>query len=322
MSADRTLLPPSGRLGALAWLAPAYVVHLTARPFRRHLGATAGVGFRARHSAASLDAWFGRVVSAYGRLARIRLRRSSGPLTVRYVRLAAALNREFEHRLATGRPLDFGELCAAPIVASVIEQWRHFTAAHGAGSEVTEFLSAADVIEDYDRYVAFTTTDGFAGDPALQMESIRLDSGGYLARLVRLVGSFNGRTTAPALLGQFHDLGVAAKLTDELTDLATDHLEGRYNLLLALLEQEPAEGTAVLARLDSSLPMPVAWWLQSAPVTFARFATLYRQHQCRLQAPELRRACDATMLRALGGPRRRRSAPSHHVSEPPQQAWR
>lgn len=232
------------------------------------------------------------------------------------------LNQEFEHRLATGRPLDLAGLCAAPIVAARVAQWRRFAATHAAAPDVVEFLSGEDVADDYDRYVAVTTRAGFTADPDLQLESIRLDSGGYLARLVRLVGRFNGRHTAPDLLQQFHDLGVAAKLTDELTDIATDHAEGRYNLLLGLLGQEPGELAAVLSQLNGSLPMPVAWWQESAPLTFARFTALYGEYHGRLRSPDLQRACDATMLRALGGPRRQRRGPGRHVAEPPQEAWR
>jgi hypothetical protein len=241
---------------------------------------------------------------------------------MRYVRLAAALNREFEHRLATGQPLDFAGLCAAPLVAARVAQWRRFAVTHAAAPDVVEFLSNEDVTDDYDRYVVVTTRDGFSADPELQLESIQLDSGGYLARLVRLVGRFNGRSTAPDLLQQFHDLGIAAKLTDELTDLATDYAEGRYNLLLALLGQEPGELAAVLPRLNGSLPMPIARWREFAPLTLARFARLYGEYYGRLRSLDLRRACDATMLRALSGPKYRRRGPRRHVSEPPQEAWR
>lgn len=325
MSAEATALRWPGRLGVLAQLAPTYLVHLTLRPFRRDLAdapVPADARRSARHSAAALDAWFGQVLGTYARLAGIRLCRESGPFAMRYVRLAAALNREFEHRLATGQPLDFAGLCAAPLVAARVAQWRCFAVTHTAAPDVVEFLSSEDVTDDYDRYVAVTTRDGFAADPELQMESIRLDSGGYLARLIRLVGRFNSRSTTPHLLQQFHDLGIAAKLTDELTDLATDHAEGRYNLLLALLGQEPGELAAVLPRLNGSLPMPLAWWRESAPLTFARFAALYGEYHGRLRSPDLKRACDATMLRALGGPKHQRRGPSRHVSEPPHGAWR
>jgi hypothetical protein len=235
----------------------------------------------------------------------------------------AALNREYEHRLATGQTLRLREVAANALVATHIDAWEQFTARYTREPAVINFLSCDDLAADYDRYVAVTTRADFNTNVKLQIESIRLDSGGYLARLVRLVGQFNDRRPEPGILEEFVHLGMAAKFADELADLATDHSEGRYNLLLALLQHDPEERAGVMLRLERSLPMPVSWWLEYAPRSFERFTTMYEGYYRRLRSPELRRICDATMLRALRGPKRRQSArAAQHVSESPRDSWR
>jgi len=324
---DGICLGRTRRAVLLAQLAPSYMLHMASRRYRRQLREASPPGAveraRTRHSAAALDAWVSQLLSAYSDVTRSRLRRESGPLAVRYIRLMAAMNREYEYRLATRQTLKLDEVCASPLIAAGIQEWERFSASHTDQPGIIGFLACADFTQDYAEYVTVTTREGFNTDVGLQMESISLDSGGYLARLVRLIGEFNDGLPAVDVLRQVHDLGIAAKLTDEFTDLATDYSEGRYNLLLAMLQQEPDESAYVMRRLKSLLPMPLVWWQREAPRTFGQFTCLYQQYYLRLRSPNLRRVCDTTMLRAMSGPKRRHGArPAQRVSEPPRDPWR
>ncbi|MGW5151869.1 hypothetical protein [Rhodococcus koreensis] len=315
------------RFQLVAPLVPAYVLHLTLRPYRRDLteprAPSLAGRIRARNSAAALDAWVHTLIHAYSKLAGIRLRKESGHLAIRYMRLMAAINREFEYRLSTDQTVRLECVLAQSLVASHVDQWRRFTTRHSRDLSIIDFLSQSELIDDYDRYVAVTTQDGFPSSIDLHLESIWLDSGGYLARLVRLIGEFSGRPTAPDVLAEFRTLGMAAKFADDFADLATDHAEGRYNLLLTLLQQEPAEHAAVMSSLERSLPLQPQWWLAHAPRSFGRFSAMYEEHYTRLRSPRLRRICDVTTLRAARGPRPQQNArPGQHVTEPPCESWR
>jgi hypothetical protein len=308
-------------------LAPIYLLHFILRPYRKGLAGPAARRLadriRARNSATALDAWVHALLRAYSKLTGVRLSKESGRLAIRYMRLMAAMNREFEYRLATGQTVQLERVLAQPLVASHVDEWRRFTARHSRDPAIIDFLSHGELVDDYDRYVAVTTQKGFTGSIDLQLESIWLDSGGYLARLVRLVGEFSGRPTTPDVLEEFRTLGMAAKFADEFADLVTDHAEGRYNLLLTLLRQEPAEHAAVLTSLEQSLPLPHQWWLAQAPRSFGRFFAMYAEHYGRLRSPRLRGICDVTTLRTTRGPKRQQSARlGQRVTEAPRESWR
>jgi hypothetical protein len=308
-------------------LIPRYMIHFTLRPYRRSLPAAPhrdiAARLNGRHSAASLDTWVDRLLRFYPEVAGYSVKRDSGELAIHYMRLAAALNREYEHRLATGKSLRLDQLLNEPLVSSRLMEWERFTKKHTEDSNVVNFMLGDDVISDYDSYVSITTQPGFATDPDLQIQSIRLDSGGYLMRLARLIDMFNGRQAGPGAPKEYFNLGVAAKFADELADLAIDRSEGRYNLVLALLNKHPDEHSLVTARLECALPIPVGWWLEFAPQTFKEFSVMFQSYYDGLRSRELRRICDASMLRARRGPKLRQSARAwQHVSEPPSQPWR
>jgi hypothetical protein len=320
-------LSATRRLQTLTPLIPGYMLHLTLRPYRKGLAAaplpSAAARLRGRHAAASLDVWVDQLLSAYPKVAGYKVRRESGPLAIRYIRLMAALNREYEHRLATGQTLRLEQAIEAPLVADQIGEWEQFTAQYTQDPVVVKFMSGDDLVGDYNRYIAVTTQANFTTNLSLQIESIRLDSGGYLARLARLIDSFNERQSEPDVLEEFFLLGMAAKFADELADLATDRAEGRYNLLHALLYQHPKEHAGVMFRLERALPLPVSWWQECAPRSFGQFSRMFEGYYRRLRSPELQRICDATMLRALRGPKKHQSARvQQHVSEPPRDSWR
>jgi hypothetical protein len=306
---------------------PGYMLHFTVRPYREQITAAFPHGLPARlsgrHAAASLDAWVGQLLSAYPEVAGYSVKKGSGQLAIHYIRIAAALNREYEHRLATGKSLRLEQLLKDQIVASRLAEWERFTARYTRDRAVVRFMSGDDVIADYDNYVSVTTRTDFSINPALQIESIKLDSGGYLTRLARLIDRFNQRHANPGAPAEFFQLGMAAKFADELADLATDQAEGRYNLLLALLSQHPDESADVMVRLVNGLPIPISWWLEFAPQTFAEFSSLFDGYYSSLRSQQLRRICDVSMLRALGGPKKRQSARARqHVSERPSPSWR
>ena len=114
------------------------------------------------------------MLDAYSVVTRSRLRKESGPLAVRYIRLMAAMNREYEYRLATRRPLQLDELCATPIVAAGIQEWERYCASYACRPEVVDFLACKDFTRDYADYVTVTTREGFDTDVGLQVESISL----------------------------------------------------------------------------------------------------------------------------------------------------
>ena len=319
-------LSPQRRVRVLAQIVPCYVLHLTRRSYRKDLpkASLPSVADRlsSRHAAAALDVWVHQFLSAYPNVVGYRPRKESGELAICYMRFAASLNREYEYRLAAGQSLSLDRLLEDPLVAARIAEWEQFTARYTRDRVVVEFMAQDDVIADYDSYVSITTQPGFDTDPGLQIESIRLDSGGYLSRLARLVDRFNERPSVPRALDAFFHLGMAAKLADELADLATDYAEGRYNFLLALLHQCPGERADVISRLDRALPIPVSWWTAHAPRAFGEFSQTFEAYYRSLRSAELRRICDLTMLRAVRGPRTHSSTNTRHVSERPAQSWR
>lgn len=319
-------LSPRRRWQLLAQVVPCYAFHLTCRPYRKGLPKvqlpSRSDRLSSRHAAAALDAWVHQLLKVYPSVVGYRARKESGQLAICYMRFAASLNREYEYRLATGQPLDLEQLLDDPLVALRIAEWKQFAARHTRDRAVIEFMVQDDVTADYDSYVSITTQPGFDTDRGLQIESIRLDSGGYLSRLARLIDRFNERNSAPLAFEGFFHLGMAAKLADELADLAADYIEGRYNLLLALLHQCPGERADVITRMDHGLPIPVSWWIERAPQTFGEFSQIFESYYRILRSEELRRMCDITMLRAVRGSRTHPGPNTRHVSERPSQSWR
>jgi hypothetical protein len=313
------------QLGILARAIPRYLLHLMLRPYRKGLPREPlpdlSTRFRAQHAAAALDVWVNQLVRAYPGVSGRSANRVLGRLTVRYMRLLAVFNREYEHRLATGQPLDLAQICAVPLVALRLAEWEEFTRQYTSEPDVIHFLSTDAVADDYAAYVAVTTQPGFDSDPALQVNSIRLDSGGYLTYLGKLIDHVSDRPSDPTTLADLFQLGMAAKLADDLADLQADYAEERYNLLLALLASHPTEMAAVSWRLDHGIPISVGQWHESAPATFRDFSRMFEGHYLSLRSKKLRRLCDLTVLRAVHG-----TGPSkgngQHVSERPAAPWR
>jgi hypothetical protein len=313
------------QLGILARIMPRYLLHLMLRPYRKGLprepSPHISTRLRAYHAAAALDVWVDQFLRAYPGVSRRSASRVLGRLAVRYMRLLAVFNNEYEHRLATGQSLDLAQICAVPLVASRLAEWEEFTARHTREPGVIHFLSTDAVADDYAAYVAATTQPGFDSDPALQVDSIRLDSGGYLTYLGRLIDRVSDRPSDPVTLADLCQLGMAAKLADDLADLQADYTQGRYNLLLALLAHHPIEMAAVTWQLDHAMPISVGQWRESAPATFGDFSRIFEGHYLSLRSQQLRRLCDLTVLRAVRGAKPSK-VNGQHVSESPAAPWR
>ncbi|WP_270886569.1 hypothetical protein [Pedococcus sp. 5OH_020] len=309
-------------VGLALRLAPKYLEHLFRRPYRRDLALERPtrlcVGAVGRHSAAALDLWIDGYVSGLSRLLGTRLTRDAGLVAVAYIRLMAAFNKEFEHRLALGAPLDLDVILDQHLVRSCVISWQRLAASRRFASRVAEFMDLPDFLDDYARYVRLATSPGFVVTPRTQAQSILLDSGGYLERLCRLVSEVHDvRAPRNALRDSFH-LGVAAKYADELIDVTADHTEGRYNLLLALLSERPTERAAFESVGGTSQRLSVDWWIRHAPDTFDEFMDGFLAHYYHVASLDLRLLADLTMIRSVRG-RSGTSDPRavRHVSNPP-----
>lgn len=306
---------------------PRYVYQLMARPYRRGLPPPPISGDPARNHAwgtlPAFDACIQCLVDGYARLAEHPVLPQTGRLVVLFMRLMAAFNKEYEHRLETKQRLDLEEILADPLVAGCLAQWTAFTVQECAEREVVDFLSLAEVAAQYERYVAVTCQPDFHMNVAAQMASIELDSGYYCTFLARLVGLFHRRLASEGVLNNFRNFGMAGKLVDELVDLPMDYFEGRYNLLLAMLFHNGQEQSRVMERLAARAPMPASWWTANAPLTFRHFTDMFEVYYRELRCPELRIACNVSMMRALSGRvylARLRNL--RHVSKSPDRALR
>jgi hypothetical protein len=315
----RRHLSPLHRLVLLSGSAFPYLRQFLFRPYRRDLRPSAARGaarcLTGRHAAAALDLWVERFLGTFRSVAGYSPRRESGQLAIRYMRLMAAINLEFEHRLATGQDLGLERVCGDPLVLARLTEWRQFTAAHCGAPDLADFLAAEDGTADYAAYAAMATAPGFHLSPESQIQSMRIDSGRYLMQLVSFVDQFNWRTSAADVLAAFFELGMAAKFADELTDLPDDCARGRYNLLLAMLARRPAEQNAIIARIRAGRSVPIGYWSDFAPRTFDEFMSLFEAHYLRLDHAALRSLCELTMLRAARGSKRATSR--RHITERP-----
>jgi hypothetical protein len=320
-------LTPKRCLHLAAHFLPRIAWQLVLRPNRRDMPPPPGSGapgwLRRHTAAAAFDVCLQELVDGYARLAGHRLRPETGPLMVLYMRTMSAFNKEYEHRLATGRSLALSAVLADPLVAGCLAQWTEFTTRHGADPAVVSFLSGPEVSRRYRRYVEITSRPDFPTDAGAQIASIELDSGYYLAFLARLVGLFHHRPPGEGTLADFTNFGLAGKLADDLLDVQTDHIQGRYNLMLAMLHGNQSELARVTRQLTARASVPASWWAAAAPCTFRRYTELFDTCYRRIGSPELRRACDASMVRALRrGIRLPRGRNERHVSQAPVSAWR
>jgi hypothetical protein len=307
-------------------LAPSYVRHLVVRPYRRDLAvrpASRSERRRGRLAAAALDTWVGGFLGAFGDMSGLRLDSQSGSLAIRYIRLMAAINKEFEHRLATGKSLALPEILCDPIVQRCHRDWEKYTRRHGHPFHVVGFMDLPDFMDDYSQYVSITSRPGFKMDAQSQFESILLDSGGYLARLARTVAQARGSDPGESTLRACFNLGVAAKFADELVDVCSDHVEGRYNLLLAILTTRSVEYRAFVQAQENQAPLTVEWWCSYAADTFAEFTQEFLRYYRQVGSAEFERLCDLAMLRCLNGSSQRPTARATRiVTEPPVEPWR
>ena len=298
------------RRDVILHMLPTYVSHMAVP--RKWDGTRTGL--RGRHAAALFDSCVDQLLRAYGELTGITLRAGTSRMVILYMGMLSAFNREYEYRLATSRSLELTKVLEAPHVFAYRSRWTAFTPV-AAG-----FWTRPDVVADYARYVQLTTASGFAEDPAAQLESIDLDSAGYLGYLAELIGTFHNRPADREVIRQFRHFGTAAKLADELCDLLPDYREGRYNLLLAWASQDAHETRKLRTRLNGGQPAGPAWWMGHAPHTFAAFTTEFDRHYRAVTSRPLHRLCDAGILRpARTTPAARDLRP---VFRPPQEAWR
>jgi hypothetical protein len=320
-------LGATSRVTTALRVAPAYAWHLVVKPYRRDLPighlASGSERWRGRHAGAALDMWVASFLGAFGDMAGLRLDRQSGSLAIRYIRLMAAINKEFEHRLAAAKSLALPEILSNPVVKRCHREWEDYATRRMLPADVVSFMNLPDFVDDYSHYVSVTTRPGFEVDVQSQLESILLDSGGYLTRLARLVAESRGGKPREVVLRSCFNLGVAAKFADDLADVRADHREGRYNLLLALLTAEPTEHKAFVHADKHQAPLTVDWWCAFAPGSFAEFTREFLRYYRQIGSAGFETLCDLAMLRCLNGSSQRPTTrATRTVTEPPLDPWR
>ena len=317
----------TSRVGTALRLTPTYAWHLLVKPYRRDppIGhsKSGSERLRGRHAGAALDLWVAGFLRAFGDMAGLRLKRQSGSLAIRYIRLMAAINKEFEHRLAVAKSLALPEILGNALVQRCYWEWEDYARRRRFPSDLVGFMNLPDFLDDYSQYVSVATRPGFEVDAKSQLESILLDSGGYLARLARLVAESRGAKADDAVLRSCFNLGVAAKFADDLADIRADHREGRYNLLSALLTAEPTEHKAFIQAEKDQAPLTIEWWRSRAPDSFAEFTREFLRYYRQLGSPEFERLCDLAMLRCFAGSSQQPTTrAARTVTEHPVDPWR
>jgi hypothetical protein len=295
-------IPDGRRTHVLLALAPLYLRHLLIGPYRRRLSALrpAGSGvLRPGIAAAGFDTCVELILRAYRQLAGHELRSETGAFMLLFMRLVAALDEAYESRLAARLSLNWLDVLHDHRVASHYRQWLLVTTRLGACQPIVRFMDRPDVAVDYQRYVAITTRPSFATDFHSQLESMRLDSGGYLAYLAQLIALFHGRQPIPDVLREFSNFGMAGKIADDLVDLYDDYSRGRHNLLWAISAADATEFEYLLTLRRKRSKVLVADWQAKAPKSFDVYVRCLHSYYQQLHSDDLRLCCQASLFRAL-----------------------
>jgi hypothetical protein len=300
---SQALIPDGRRIHVLLALAPVYLRHLLIGPYRRRLSLAlwpaGSCAVRPGIAAAGFDTCVELILRAYRQLAGHELRSETGAFVLLFMRLVAALDEAYESRLGARLSLSWLDVLHDHRVASYHRQWLIFTTRMGACQPIVRFMQRPDVAVDYQRYVAITTKPSFATDFHSQLESMRLDSGGYLAYLAELIALFNDRQPIPDVLREFSNFGMAGKIVDDLVDLYDDYSRGRHNLLWAISAGDAAESEYLLTLRRKRSKVLVADWQAKAPKSFDVYAYCLHSYYQQLRSDELRLCCQASLFRAL-----------------------
>ena len=273
-----------GRMRNLPRLVPGYLGHLTFRPHRSGLsGATSG----RRWELAAYDLFLDLLLSGYAEITGRGARRGTAQLLILLNRIAFLVDDEFEHRVGRA-PVTFDELAATGDIRHAILDMRTYlgrTCTPGQSDAIRTLLRRTVAVE-YQRYANVVERRRAVPSVGDLLDDAAVDSGVVMRQLGQVIGLFRGDVAPPEVLADFHALGMACKLADDLRDWRHDRESGAGNVLLALLDAHPEENERVRLRMTEKR------WQRLCADTFGEFARLYTTYYRRIRSRSLRIAAD------------------------------
>ena len=145
---------------------------------------------------------------------------------------------------------------------------------------------------------------------------IELDSGLWLTALLDCVALYNDHPLDGSWREEFHHLGIAGKMTNDMIDVGYDHIEGLPNYMMGVLRRYPSEMDRAIDHGPDVGSAGLDWWRSNCPrAVFEFFADLQSRYD-RLSSKSLRRCCDAMTWPVIYGRdyKRRSHQPDHRTS--------
>lgn len=297
---------PFGWDPLLALRTSIFVPHFTRNLIKHDYrgGLLEGGSFSGRVRVAAYDSFISLLLDGYSELAGHQVRPQTGGLIVRLNRLVAAIDDEYEARLADHRSLDFADVLGASQVQAKLVQFGDFLKPYPERRAIRNFLYER-VEQNYHTYVSLSASDASKQDSDWHFQTALLDSGGLSECLAHVIGLFHGQPVAEEVAGQFFVFGMMGKLADDVIDFWDDLAANRANLLLGMLHSHPAEQKKVEEWAPSipgtAIRHGLRWWRRTCPESYADAADLVRDHRARLTSPKILLACDLVLLPAWYG---------------------
>lgn len=285
------------RLGAR--LAPYYVLHFSAHPFRRDLPSMEykrpRVTRKRRRIEALIDAMIHIMMRGYTELVGSPLGASTGQLLLFLSRVVKSIDESFEKQLQANASLDLTEVMADPSVREKMDVLQAYLDLSGRREVVMERLQALYATH-YQAYARRLSRTQHEWQFTEVLASAQFDSGTMVRAMLELVALFHGHPLAEGALEEFYEVGMVGKFADDMVDLGRDIRLGAPNLVYALVQQHPAELRALKTGSQSHERRNSAWWQRSCPTAYAEIFEHVSWYIARVGAPHLKLACDLCLV--------------------------
>ena len=246
------------------------------------------------------DMMFGELLKAYSEMVGAKLHPETAQMLYLMRRLAREHDDEFERRSVTGESLARDDVLAAEKVQECRERFSEFVSRSIDPQIIVSYLRSL-FEEHYQEHLDRWEAARQDPTPESVRSVLELDSGLQLVATMDCIALFNGHKLQPAIKKQFHHLGMAGKMANDMTDLGYDVSERVPNFLHAILLQYPEEWDIAREAGKAVGSKGKKWWLKNCPASIQEFFAEIELHYSQINSIRLKCSCDLMVWPTIVG---------------------
>lgn len=285
---------------------PYILLHVVKRPYRQDIPAidySYSPGAYSRYRLACFDALFNIVLDGYIEVSGQPVLSTTGQFFFFALELTKSLDEVIDEALgeSTAKPLCAADLLAHCSVQKNLDDVKNYLRISNAPDEKILTYLKGRFDDFFDRYIGLSkeavTSKRF--DDILRVAE--LDNGLWMSSMADMIAMFNRHSFSNRVRQDFHNFGMVGKLIDDIVDVKRDLVEGRSNLLYALVTDHDTSIDQLNLVLASEQRLSLNWWIKCYPSAYTEYLRILNHYLGLIQSNKLRLACDIMLLPTVLG---------------------